>query len=439
MPPLVLSADEEKEAMEKGSSELKFLLMNAGVEEALQAKLFHSSITTLELFAMIAEKDDELKDIVKTEFGVDPTTSLAARVQVAKLVVAHNKAKVRFSEAAKYEGEMGARQMPKALAKTEYLAMKEAWERKWWKLEEVDTPSRQFVEKRAEELENGEMRSEPLTTVLNREQDEDEDYLMPIFDAKGQMKVKKSSGTVEAPGNPEELRRRISLSFTALMFLALKHTNRSYLQSITPQLAHRYCEYLLGEHVWCMVAKDSEGHTISAPHFPLVLSYEMAIRKKAYRWMSEGEGTFAECLKRAWKDGTTKERFFTTPMALSAAKGTNVEMGYGTPQKERANSGKMGKSGKDKGKGKGRGKATKKGGGKLEKGKKGGAVGRCASHTPEGEAICFAFNNEKVRCGKAAKCWFAHVCGVCYGRHPMYQCTGNRMKPETQGAGAGTA
>lgn len=48
----------------------------------------------------------------------------------------------------------------------------------------MDTPSRQFVEKRAEELENGEMRAEQLTSVLNREQDEDEEYLTPIFDAR---------------------------------------------------------------------------------------------------------------------------------------------------------------------------------------------------------------------------------------------------------------
>jgi hypothetical protein len=438
MAALQLTAAEEEAAMKLGSSELKYLLMNAGVSGSTQAKFFHVHITTMELFAMIAEKDTELKSILKTEMGLDPDSSLAARVEVAKVVVAHNKAKVRFTEASKYEGEMSARQMPKPLARPEYLAMKEAWEKKWWKLEEVDTPSRQFVEKRAEELENGEMRAEQLTTVLNREQDEDEDYLTPIFDTKGQMKVKKSTGTVEAPANPEELRRRIALSFTALMFLALRHTNREFLQSVTPQLAHRYCEYLLGEHVWCMVAKDASGQTISAPHFALVLSYEMAIRKKAYRWMADGEGSFAECLEKAWKDSTVKERNFTTPMAMSAASGTHVEVVYGSPMKEKDQAGR-GNKGTGKGKGKGRGKASKvKGSGKRDKGKKGGSAGsKCASHTPDGEAICYGYNNEKVRCGK--KCWFLHVCGSCFGKHPMYQCPGNKTKPETQGAGVSTA
>ena len=432
-----LTAVQVEEALKKGSSELKYLMTNSGMETLTQAKFFHVNIVSLDLFAMVAEKDDELREILKTEMGLDPAASLAARVEVARVIVAHNKARARFTETAKYEGEMSARQMPKALPKSEYLAMKEAWERKWWKLEEVDTPSRQFVEKRAEELENGEMRAEQLTSVLNREQDEDEEYLTPIFDTKGQMKVKKSMGTIEAPSNPEELRRRIALSFTALMFLALKHTNREFLQSITPQLAHRYCEYLLGEHVWCMVAKDSNGQTISAPHFPLVLSYEMAIRKKAYRWMTEGEGTFAECLEKAWKDGTTKERYFTTPMAMSAAKGTTVEVGYGTPTKEKDQN----KANKGGGQGKGRGKGGKvKGWGKKEKGKKGGAAtSKCASHTPDGEAVCFGYNNEKVRCGKATKCWFLHVCGMCFGKHPMYQCPGNRAKPETQGAGVASA
>lgn len=193
------------------------------------------------------------------------------------------------------------------------------------------------------------------------------------------MKVKKSSGTVEAPANPEELRRRIALSFTALMFLALKHTNRECLQSLNPQLAHRYCEYLLGEHVWCMVAKDSSGRTISAPHFPLVLSYEMAIQKKAYRMMTEGEGSFTDCLEKAWKDSTTKERFFTTPMAMSAAKGTKVEIGYSTPTKE----GDHGKA--SKGGGKGNGREKRREGEKLGQEGERKERGRCD------EQVCIAY------------------------------------------------
>ena len=42
--------------------------------------------------------------------------------------------------------------MPKQLAVSEFLAMKVAFELKWGKLEDVDVPSKSFVERRAEVL-----------------------------------------------------------------------------------------------------------------------------------------------------------------------------------------------------------------------------------------------------------------------------------------------
>ena len=49
-----------------------------------------------------------------------------------------------------------------------------------------------------------------------------------------------------------------------------------------------------------------------------MLQYEVAIRKRAwYRVASEGGSlTFAEALRSAWMDPTTKERHFATPTNL---------------------------------------------------------------------------------------------------------------------------
>ena len=314
--------------------------------------------------------------------------------------------------------------------------MKAAFETKWWKLEDVDVPARTFVEKRAEELEAGELRAECLTCVLNREQDDD-DFLTPVWDQSGNLRVKKSASSIPEPENPEALRRRIGISFNALMFLGLRHTNRSFIQNITPQLAPRYCEYLLGEHVWGLIAKDPNGYTISAPSWSLVLSYEAAIRKKAYRLMADGQGDFSTCLRTAWLDATTKERSFTTPMAIAASTGyKSVDVQYGHNKRAaQHSSGSMGKFQKgNKGAAKG-GKGKGKG-----KGKKGKNTTACAQMTPDGQRICYSFNNAQVRCGKQDKCSFLHVCGICFQKHPMYQCSGNKSKaPETSGAGQTSA
>ena len=42
--------------------------------------------------------------------------------------------------------------------------------------------------------------------------------------------------------------------------------------------------------------------------------------------------------------------------------------------------------------------------------------------TPEGQKICFAFNNVAEKCNKE-RCGFVHACGVCYKKNvPMYDC-----------------
>jgi hypothetical protein len=437
MAPIVLSQQEQDAAMLEGSSELKYLLSKESVPDQYQAILYSVGVTTVAKFGSLCKDQDELRKLLKEDLGLDADAGLKDRVQVANFICAFRNASTRTEEIAKFEGEQEARQQTKNLPQSEFLAMKSAFESKWWKLEDVDVPARTFVEKRAEELESGELRAECLTSVLNREQDDD-DFLTPVWDQSGNLRVKKSASSVPEPENPEALRRRIGISFNALMFLGLRHTNRSFLQNITPQLAPRYCEYLLGEHVWGLIAKDPNGYTISAPSWSLVLAYDAAIRKKAYRLMADGGGDFSTCLKTAWMDPTTKERSFTTPMAIAASTGyKSVELQYGLNKRAaQSASGSMGKFQKgNKGSVKGGGKGKGKG-----RGKKGKNTAACAQMTPDGQRICYSYNNAQVRCGKQDKCNFLHVCGLCFQKHPMYQCQGNKGKaPETSGAGTPSA
>ena len=140
--PVTLAADEEAAAMEKGSSELKYLFGQEQISTAMQAKFFHVGILTVQRFATLVSDKAELVEILKTEMGLDAAASLRARVEVAAFLCAHLKATTRTSETAKFEGELEARQLPKQLAVSEFLAMKAAFEQKWWKLEDVDVPSR---------------------------------------------------------------------------------------------------------------------------------------------------------------------------------------------------------------------------------------------------------------------------------------------------------
>ena len=132
-----------------------------------------------------------------------------------------------------------------------------------------------------------------------------------------------------------------------------------------------------------------------------MLSYEHAIRKHAYKVMATAGYSFGAALLHAYKEPSVKERNFTTPLALHAKR----------PQPWNANTDlPPTKKGRKGAKGNGKGKDDK-GAKKLKEG---------SDRTPDGKPICFRYNAKG--CKKGAKCHFAHVCMLCFGKHPASDC-----------------
>jgi hypothetical protein len=444
MAPVVLTADEQMAAMEAGSSELKYQLAKEGVTVATQAKLFHCGALTLAKFAAFFKDKEEVRAVAKDDLGLDPSAGLGPRAEVAGLIVSWESANVRTQEVSKHMGELDARKQTKPLLGSEYLVMRNAFQTKFYKLEDSECPARVYLEKRIAEMEAGEMRAESLKTVLNREEDGDES-LIPSWDKAGNLNLKRASSDIEEPSNPEELRRRLQIMVNGLIFISLQHSNRAELQGIRPEYANTYAGYLLGEHCWMLIARDSEGHTIASPNWKLVLRYEMAIRKKAYNLMNDDGIPFIQAMDTACKDSLTKDRAFITPLAISAAAGSKgVEIGTSSLKRaadfdrgsESAEGGIRPRGGK-KGKGKGKGRGKGKGGKAAGKGPQ--IPSGCARSTPDGHLICYGYNDPATRC-RNPRCPFAHVCGICFQKHPLYACQGrakfaegNKPPADTQG------
>jgi hypothetical protein len=218
---------------------------------------------------------------------------------------------------AEVEAEMESRQWTKVIPPSDYLAMRMGFERRFWKLEDKEIPLKDYLEKKFEHLESGEWSAEALTEVVSKDEFEP-DSLQPVWDKTGKLTVKKGANTAPMPSNPEELRRRLSVMCHAMIMLSQRHANRSELQGITPGLFEKYKSYLLGEHVLGLQAKDMAGEVIAKPPWHLMMSYEHAIRKLATRIVNESGCVipFTDALKQAWLDSTTKERYFTIPLAL---------------------------------------------------------------------------------------------------------------------------
>jgi len=434
MAPLVLTAAEKTAALEMGASDLKFLLQKHGVHEDLQAGLFHVGVRTIPVLATLATTLTELKDIVKDEFGVDAAAGILERVKVANLLVAWEAATSRTKKQSEIEGELQSRNLVKPMASSEYAGMVTAWERRYWQLDEDVIPARSYLEKRAELIEQNDYKAESLTTVITKEQD-DPDILVPVWSSSGALQMRKGSQTVEEPRNAEQLRKRLKTLSLGLMFLGLRHSNRGELQNINPQLFEDFVTYLLGEHCYGMLGKTAEGFVVSGPSWSQLLVYEFQVRRKAWYLVQHDNLPFCDALKQAWRDPVVKERYLTTPVALSA---TNISAKRNWEGGQEWEGGKKPK-GSGKGKGKGKGGKGGKSGGKGTKTRPASERLNISSKTPDGKPICYGYNDVNVRC-RQKPCRFEHLCGNCFGKHPAYACSpGNRAQgAETQGSGTGS-
>jgi hypothetical protein len=415
---LTLTVPEREAALLEGGSDLRFLLQKNDVDEELQAFLYHSKITTLARFTGFVKDADELKQVFKDEFGIDSAAGLATRLRVTNAVIAFNTALQRVLKQDEVEGELGAKNLIKPMATNEWTAMRDGWQKKYWPLDDDVIPARTYLERKAEEVEQNEYKAESLTSVITKEE-EDPDVLIPVWSSSGSLTMRKGAQQIDEPRNPEQLRRRLKVMGLAIMFLGLKHTNQKYLQGYTPQTTEDYLTYLLSEHCFYLQGKSAEGYAIAGPSWAQLLIYEQQIRRKAWAGIQAGTyTTFVEALKISWTDPCVKERYFITPVALSSATTSSK-----VRQSSEGDGMRSGKQARTTRTGKGSSKGKPKGGGGKGAGKGGKASERLgmSSKTPDGQNICYGYNDWNTRC-KNKKCNFLHVCGKCFEKHPLYAC-----------------
>ena len=88
--------------------------------------------------------------------------------------------------------------------------MRQAFAKQFGALEDKQIPSKEYIEKKMHELENGEFRAEQLSEVVSRDEI-DPDTLLPVWDAKGHITVKRGNTVLPVPTGPEQLRMRLTV------------------------------------------------------------------------------------------------------------------------------------------------------------------------------------------------------------------------------------
>ena len=386
-----------EESLKLGSSDLRFTLSRNDVSDMVQARFFEQGVTSTNKFASFFRDEADLTQVMADSFGLDAAESLQSRAEVASVICSWNDTRTKAKRQSEVEAEMNSREWTKPIPTGDYIQLRNSFTERVGLIEDKMIPAKEYLEKKLQELENGEFRAETLAEVVSKDE-VDPDVLVPIFDAKGTLSVKKGSTTVPMPTGPEQLRRRLSVMQNCLMMLAIKHVHHEELKDVGKEVFEKYKDYLLGDYVWGLTSTDLQGRQIQTPPWSLVLAYEHAIRKRAYTIMQTEHLQLGAALQQAWKCPVTKERHFITPLALYAKRSYPNQDGDWDPKGK-------GKKGKGKGKSKGQG--------------------------PKGEKICYRFNQGKC---SYKKCKFEHMCNKCFQKgHNALNCKSGG--PDTQGSG----
>ncbi len=411
----VASADVDA-ILATANSDLKFLFDRKGVDADFAVKLFSIGVTSLELFAVFAKDQSDMEALLKAHFEID-TADLLSRVKASKIFIALQAAKTRALKQTEQDGDCEVRRVPKDIPLSSVAAMHAEFEKAHWALDDKQKPARSYLERKLDEIEKDDLKAEPLEEVVSMDED-DPDMLRTEWKPDGQLRAVRIGTKVSLPKGPEELRKRLALLGTTLIYAGYQQVHKHYLKGLNPQVFVEYVEYLLGDFVWKLASRGPGGTVISSPSWSLLLSYEHAVRKAMVKLVSEKGFSVKAALKLAMEDPVTKERFFTTPLCIEAVSGKRQappEWGNSevpSSSRKTASRGQVNSSKRTKGKGKGRGKDIRK---PTLHGRK------CASKNPEGANICFKFN-EPGGCS-ASSCPFVHVCGGCFSAGiPMFRC-----------------
>jgi len=409
--PLQVLSDAEKTAAEAAAhSDLKWLMSDNEVPQAVQQVLYHGGYTKMKIFAGLGESRTEVRDALRTDFGLDATDGMAARQHVALTVAAWEAAREFVSREATRRAEAQASRFPRAIAPIEHIAMRDAYEKRYGRLRESETPSMHFLGRKTEDIENDEPRPEQLKQVTSKE-DAEVEYLSAEVGENGQIRVNRGSRDGNSPSTPEELRSKHKLIANAWIFLRTKHENRFWLKDLEPQDFYRLSDHVLGKNCLGLRVASNHSGAQQGPKWEVILDYEFQIRKKAYDLVVRDRLTLREGLERACRDAELRDLYLVTPLTLGRSDSYDSQSRIMSIDRSRTPPppGWGQSQGSPKGKGKG-----KKGKGKSAgKGKQKGSLAASGlnSRTPDGRLICYKFNNPAETC--KGECSMLHVCQRC--------------------------
>jgi hypothetical protein len=351
------------------------------------------------------------------------------RVNLARIIDSWETARKRISERDRISAEQKASRLPITLERGQHVMLRQKFEAEHGRLKDHAFPCHAMIERRMEEIDEGEPKAELLSEVISVEEAV-EDVVGAVIDKEGTWKTKKTTKSVALPTTSEQLRSRLRLLGVSYTIAKYKHSTRQWLSTTSPTLWNDYCDWLLGDEI-AGYKSLVQGTTI-VPPWSVLMEFEHQYRKEVLRLVLYHSKDIATAFADTRNDAGLKLRYFSTPMAMHAALSSKKRGSEALDDDEKLKKKEWEKKKEWKetlwpgnkkqrgGDGKGKGKGNKGGGAKSgDKGKDFFKAKHKNSKTPDGRQICFRYQDDLCR----GKCNFVHVCSECLGAHPRCKCT----------------
>lgn len=418
--------DQMREYLATIDVDLTWIWSQSEVPLELQYRIAQSSINTLRKFSSLEDDRAKIRAAMAADYALDVNAAAPAgpraRTALAAIVSAWEVAREQMTRDIQVRAESKALNLRKPIGATDRTAMKKALEVRHGRRSAHELPSADYLSLKTEEVEAGEPQASQLDEITSAEDHEDH-TLSTMVDLTGNIKIVKKRQKTAPPDGPESFRARLKIEAYTWIMLSMKHANISYLHGLDRETWLIYVEYFLGKKVYMMEIPTSAdvNMKVTIP-WQILLNYEFACRKLAFRLVREEGRTLDEALLASIRDAECKEVHFTSPIAIGGSSGKRLQgqsgdgRGQASASKDEAPWKKI-RTQKGKSKGKGKGKKSKGQG-------KGGKIGRkkWLSYTPDGRQICYSYNGPNG-CNDA-ECERVHICQFpgCGGAHSVRDC-----------------
>ncbi|CAE7523389.1 glyQS [Symbiodinium microadriaticum] len=159
---------------------------------------------TIGKFSAYADTRATIRTALRDDFALEGDT-LEKRSAVAAVIMAWESCKSYVTKEADIKAEAKLLGVTRPIAHTDRTAMKAAFEKTHYRLEEHLEPSEAYLSAKVEEVEGSEITASPLSDVTSRKTSRDSG-IQTTVDQNGHVRVVKSKVKGQLPQNTEELR-----------------------------------------------------------------------------------------------------------------------------------------------------------------------------------------------------------------------------------------